>query len=231
MPHDVALIEEVMAALTERGHFDLRRVPIAVTAHGGVVELRGRVETLREKRRAGLIARGVPGVHELRSELRIAPVMPKTDGEIANLARDALEADRNVDATGIDVTVHNGVVTLRGIVGTRMQQRLAVATIWWLTGVQDVRDELAVLYPEEDSDDELEDACHVMLDKDPLVDEAGVSVLAEDGVITLAGAVGSAVERDAAENTVWGIEGVRDVRNHLLVVPGSLPTGQRELGT
>lgn len=230
MQQDVALVEQVRAALTDRAHLDLQRVPMVVTTHNGMVQLRGMVETLREKRRAEQVARGVAGVRELRSDLRVAPVMAKSDEEVANLVRDALEADRSIDATGIDVAVQDGVVTLRGIVGTRMQQRLAVATIWWLTGVQDVRDELQVLYPEEDRDEELADACHIMLEKDPLVDEVEVSVLAENGAITLAGAVGSAVERDAAEDTIWGIEGVKDVRNHLLVVPRSTPAGQREMG-
>jgi len=188
------------------------------------------VEALREKRRAEQVARSVTGVKELRSDLRVAPVMAKSDAEVADVVRDALEADRGIDATGIDVAVQGGVVTLRGLVGTRMQQRVAVATTWWLIGVEDVRDELQVVYPEEDGEEELADACHIMLDKDPLVDEAEVSVLAENGVITLAGAVSSTVERDAAEDTIWGIEGVVDVHNHLLVVPGSMPARQREMG-
>jgi osmotically-inducible protein OsmY len=227
---DRALEQQVKAALTHSGHFDWQKIHIDVSVRNGSVTLRGTLPTLRDKRRAEDIARRVSGVKELCSVLRLAPLVSRSDEEVARVVRDALYADRNLDATGIDIAVKDGVVSLRGIMGTPMQRRVVVATIWWLRGVQDVKDELTVLYPEEDGDDELEDACRIMLDKDPLVDEAEVSVLGENGVITLAGAVGSEVERDAAENTVWGIPGVKGVHNHLLVVPGEMPAGEREMG-
>lgn len=58
--------------------------------------------------------------------------------------RDALQADGQVDASGIDVHVEDGTVTLKGTVTSADQQRLAETCARSVLGINDVRNLLTV---------------------------------------------------------------------------------------
>ena len=50
--------------------------------------------------------------------------------------------DRRVDSTQVDVTVHDGVVTLTGTVPSLMEKRAAGDDAWDTPGVVDVHNDL-----------------------------------------------------------------------------------------
>lgn len=61
------------------------------------------------------------------------------------------------------------------------------------------------------------DGVRLALEKDPLVSTESVSISFKSGVVTLSGAVGSAMAREAAERDAWCVWGVDRVENQLVI--------------
>ncbi len=68
---------------------------------------------------------------------------------------------------------------------------------------------------QQDSDEELEDAVKLVLEKDPLVNADQVLVNARDGIVTLEGVVANDMESDMVETDAWSVLGVERVNNRL----------------
>lgn len=68
----------------------------------------------------------------------------RSDERIQDDVSDALYRCYEVDATDIEVSVKDGVVTLKGQVDSRLSKRAAEMTIENLPGVKDVRNELII---------------------------------------------------------------------------------------
>jgi len=66
------------------------------------------------------------------------------DDELRELAREALRANRSVDATEIDVQVERGAVRLIGRVGTEGEARVAEHVLTDVLGLGEVSNELTV---------------------------------------------------------------------------------------
>lgn len=66
------------------------------------------------------------------------------DDELRDLAREALRANRSVDATEIDVRVEGGAVRLIGRVGTEGEARVAEHVLTDVLGLGEVSNELTV---------------------------------------------------------------------------------------
>src|SRR5512132_47851 len=67
----------------------------------------------------------------------------------------------------IDIEVEHGVVTLNGSLPSLAAKRLAGVLAWWVPGVRDVVNGIAVDPPEEDAPIQIEEAVRIALDKDP----------------------------------------------------------------
>jgi osmotically-inducible protein OsmY len=119
----------------------------------------------------------------------------------------------------IDIEVEGGVVTLNGVVPTLVRKRLAGAMAWWVPGVCDVVNGIAVDPPEEDGPDQIEEAVRVVLDRNPAINAGQVRVGVRARVVRLTGLVRSEAEREAAENDAWAIFGVDDVVNEVALRP------------
>jgi osmotically-inducible protein OsmY len=115
--------------------------------------------------------------------------------------------------------VEDGIVTLSGEVSGLRLKRLAGVLAWWVPGSRDVVNGIAVVPPEEDTDDEMTDAVRIALEKDPFVEAAQVRVGTRDGVVTLTGLVRSENERHMAEFDAWCVFGVDRVENEIEAHP------------
>lgn len=69
----------------------------------------------------------------------------KSDEAIKEDVSEALFRSRRVDASSIEVFVHEGDVTLRGMIADRKQKKLAESTIENIAGVSDVFNELRIV--------------------------------------------------------------------------------------
>jgi osmotically-inducible protein OsmY len=122
-----------------------RRIEFAVS--DGVVALRGRVPSLEHKRLAGVFAWWVPGSRDVANGLVVDPPEEDGDPEIAEGVRLALEKDPIVDAARVNVVVHGAVVHLGGAVAAAEERDAAEADAWYVFGVEDVRNDIAVTSP------------------------------------------------------------------------------------
>lgn len=211
--------KQIQDRLRADPRFDLNTLNVRVVPRDQAVGLVGWVSRLPEKVWIEEAASDVVGPNRVESCLLVGPPDQRPDADIARVVRDSLDADRSIDATSIQVAVSGGVVRLTGIIDSTLHRAFAGAICWWVVGVRGVVNELDVIYPSSANDETLAEAIQAILDKDPLVDETEILVLGHGGVVTLAGTVGGADARDAAENDAWIVEGVKDVINQIEIAP------------
>ena len=207
---DREIQEDVIAELNR----DARLTPaeVGVEVLGGVVTLTGTVSRRAKIDAAAEIAMSVSGVHDVANELRAADDATRPDDSaIAHAVRHALRWNTAVPAHQIDTIVRGGVVTLRGGVEHRYQRDGAEDVVAAIAGVISVDNRIQLLnVPSSDDDlrEEVEDALgHLSASRD-------VHVRVADGVVTLAGTVGSSSVRHQAEALAAAC-GVRSVVNEL----------------
>lgn len=141
-----------------------------------------------------------------------------------NEDRDIEQAVRAELSVGLDATVRrfvsvavkHGVVSLTGFVGSYAQKWAAERAAARVVGVKDVRDYLDVLPPDEAEDRRIRRAARRALEWDARVPD-GVHAEVTDGVVRLRGVVKRFSEREAAEEAVRNLIGVRDVVNEIRV--------------
>jgi osmotically-inducible protein OsmY len=192
---------------------------IGVTAHDGVVTLRGSVTTFYQKSTAERVVGHVYGVRAMADDLEVLPThdMRRSDTSIAEAATTALSWDTTVPARAVQVTVREGWVTLTGNVEWRYQREAAEDTIRRLYGVKGVVNSI-VVKPRVTTADvraKIEDA----FKRSAEIDAKAVHVEARDGRVVLTGTVHSMSERRQAERAAWSAPGVMQVDDLIAVTP------------
>lgn len=215
---DLEIIQQATGYFTHDRRINLAQSELAVGCDHGLVTLRGTVPSVAAKRLAAHLAAAVPGVKGVDDQLLVRSAMPMGDQQIANHIRRSFTQEANLDADRIAIEVRSGQVTLRGDHHALIYRRLAEVLCWWVPGVTSVDNQLRTEPPEQDSDEELKDNLLVILGKDMLVDPSRFQLTVAGGVVTLSGAVASAVTREAAEKDCWYTPGVVDVVNELTVL-------------
>jgi hypothetical protein len=108
------------------------------------------------------------------------------------------------------VSVRNGVVILAGNVELRTDAGMVERLVRRVTGVREVLNLLV-------ADDELQTSVAAALHYDPRTRTLTPNVCVAGGLVTLIGSVADARSRDAVEDVVGGVPGVRGVVNRLAV--------------
>ncbi|MEH1100244.1 BON domain-containing protein [Micromonospora sp. CPCC 205561] len=190
---------------------------IGVRVADGVVALTGRVDGYPRKwaaRRCALRVRGVRAVAD-DVEVRLPGEAGRTDAEIAVAAARVLEWDSFVPAERLDVTVSKGWVMLRGEVEFGWQRRTAEWELRRLRGVRGVTNLVGVRpATRPDVGRTRRDLQRAMRRG---IGTQRVTVEVDGDTAVLAGVVRSWWERDEAERTAWSADGVRAVRDRLVV--------------
>jgi hyperosmotically inducible protein len=117
------------------------------TMKGGVVHLRGKVDSADAKAAAGDIAKGIEGVQSVKNDLQVvAPANRKMvdakDGDIDKAVKARLSKDAQVKS--VDVRTDAGVVTLTGEVPSIVASAKASEMARNVPGVKSVKNELTV---------------------------------------------------------------------------------------
>ncbi|MCW5756802.1 MAG: BON domain-containing protein [Phycisphaeraceae bacterium] len=193
---------------------------VGVQVKGGVVTLTGHVPSYGKKIAAVEAAHRVHGVLDVVNELDVRLPMSwrKTDQDVAQAVRHALQWDVLVPDEHISTTVSNGVVTLKGDVETWTQRADAESAIRRLGGVKGVTNLISVKPRSADPaaiKRQIEQALERQAERE--AGRIGVSVV--DGVVTLTGKVRSWSERRAVEGAASFGNGVRRVDDHTTVDP------------
>ena len=225
------LIHSLMAALERDSRVDVHQYPLRVSNGGAQLVLEGDVENIAAKKVIARTARQVAGDQPVIDRLRVSSIESREDGALRTEVMRALleepvfteytirvgrnqqlETVREGRGDGeIDIHAEGGAVCLEGNVGSLTHRRLAEVLTWWTAGCQRVNNRLHVTPAEQETDDELADAIHMVLEKDPLVHSSQLSVAVREQVVTLRGYVASDEERRLALMDAWYVPGVHDV--------------------
>jgi osmotically-inducible protein OsmY len=145
-----------------------------------------------------------------------------SNDELRRHVTDELSWDPKVDNAAIAVSADDGVVTLRGTVGSLRQKREAKKDAERVRGVRSVNDELQVWLLNDDrrEDADLRGAVLQALALDSVIPPT-VDAEVDDGNVTLKGTANWHYQRDEAEGVASNVAGVVSVDNAVeLVAPG-----------
>lgn len=113
-----------------------------LVSHGRII-LEGSVECEYQRRQAAKAVRGLAGVTAVTNHIRIAPIVKPVETE--RRIRDAILRNAFIDAEHVAVLVmHEGEVTLKGVVTSLAEREAAERTAWSAPGVHVVKNELSV---------------------------------------------------------------------------------------
>jgi hyperosmotically inducible protein len=117
------------------------------TMKGGVVHLRGKVDSAEAKTAAGEVAKGIEGVQSVKNDLQVvAPgnrkMVDAKDGDIDKAVKARLSKDAQVKS--VDVRTDASVVTLTGEVPSIVASAKASEMARMVPGVKSVKNELTV---------------------------------------------------------------------------------------
>jgi osmotically-inducible protein OsmY len=146
--------------------------------------------------------------------------MSHTNEEITHGVRRRLSDDPRLPFDDeIAVEAYDGLVTLRGTVGSFAQDRAAVADARRTPGVSDVYDELQVRLLDEDrrADAEIRGAALQRLMWDPMLDADSLDVRVKDGWVTITGVADRMYQSDRAFDHMTSLRAVTGVTNEIKV--------------
>lgn len=146
--NDSAITTKVKSSL--RKDPDVSALKVDVDVLEGVVILTGVVENQNAARRAVEVAREVPGVREVRSNLQIGKKnwgQALEDKVIGSKIKAKLINEPGIRSLNIDVDVNNGVVTLSGLVEYQYQKNRAIEIAQNTTGTIKVIDNIKARNP------------------------------------------------------------------------------------
>lgn len=124
-------------------------VEVAVSGDGGIVTLRGTVESFAQRRAAVKDARAIGGIYEVHDEIKVNLLgeYRRDDEEIRGIALQLLIWDVEVPAESIDVKVNEGWLTLTGRADYQYQSDAAYDDVASLYGVLGITNEIKVSTP------------------------------------------------------------------------------------
>ena len=201
----------------------------------GVVTLSGTVQSWAEKQLVLRVLKGVRGVRAFVADhliIRGGEIL-NSDEEITTQIRESLDWDIRVNGALVQVRTDEQVVHLSGTVGTAAEKDRLVAiayqtgatrvdardlfVAYWALGREIRREKFA---PK--TDEAIASAVRDTLHFNPRVRSSETLVQVHDGVVTLAGTVGTLRTKHDAEQDARHVVGVANVHNLLKVRPARL---------
>ena len=218
MRSDSAIKHNVEAELRCNPNVD--ETDIAVKVAGGIVTLTGYVRNFFHKYGAEDAVKRVPGVAAIANDIQVqAPESAAaSDPELARAAVVALKRQLPLDWEQIRPIVHQGMVTLEGVVDQPYQREEAEGAVRRVRGVVCVVNAIG-LTPDAQAarPGYVKQLIEESLRCRGRHDASHISVEADGTGVTLRGHVRAWAERSEAEQSAWSAPGVKSVRNELTV--------------
>lgn len=141
----------------------------------------------------------------------------KSDQQIRDDVEAELDWDPSFDSRKIGVAVKNGVVTLSGHVDTYPDRWAAQKAAQSVAGVKAIANEIAINLPLDArrSDSEVAAAALTALESNQILPADALQIAVQDGWITLSGQVKWWYQKNAAENSLRYLRGVRGISNKI----------------
>ena len=215
---DAQIQQEVLREL--KWDSRVEETEVGVIVDGGVVTLTGNVGSYAKKLAALEATHRVIGVLDVADEIQV--VVPggklRTDTEIAQAVRNALEWDAMVKDDRLRSTVSNGWVFLEGTAESLYEREDVERAVRRLAGVRGVTDNILVTGPTVNSDavqNLIEEALERRADRIA----HRIKVKVSDGVVCLEGRVRSWAEKRAVLGAVSHAPGIKSVNDDLMIDP------------
>jgi osmotically-inducible protein OsmY len=213
---------DIKADIARELAWDSRVAPteIGVQVKDGVVTLAGTVDSWAKVRAAVEAAHRAPGVLDVANDLAVNPAgsAHRSDADIAQAVRHALEWDVTVPDRQIRSTVTGGIVTLEGIVAGWSQRVDAEQAVERLTGVRRVANELKIEPEVRATISDVRGAVEKALGRHAEREASRIDLtLGSGGTVEAVGTVHSLPEKQAVLGAIRGTRGVREVSDHLSV--------------
>jgi osmotically-inducible protein OsmY len=193
---------------------------IAVKVNGGIVTLTGYARNFFHKYGAEEAVKCVVGVVAIANDIQLLPLQAGvvSDPEIARAAVAAIKQQLPLYWQQIRPIVHQGIVTLEGVVDEHCQREEAKAVVRGLRGVVCVVNAIGLTPAAQAArpgyvKQLIEESFRCSGQRDA----SDISVEADGTGVTLRGHVRAWAERSQAEQSAWSTPGVKSVRNELTV--------------
>jgi osmotically-inducible protein OsmY len=200
---------------------------IKISSKDGAVILAGTVADETHKPMAQNTAEALPGVKSVDNRIEVTGDRPaeSSDTWISMKVKSALLFHRNVSASGTEVYLKDGNVTLKGEAANQAQKDLTTEYAKDVEGVKSVKNEMTVATASpkpETLGEKIDDASITAQVKGSLLSHRSTSVLntkvtTTDGVVTLGGTAKNAAEKDLVTKLVTDINGVKSVVNNMVI--------------
>jgi osmotically-inducible protein OsmY len=137
--------EEIAAAARQALtlHLSVPHEQVQVSVADGWLTLGGELRWHYQKMAAEDAVSTIAGVRGVTNRIKIVPVRP-SEPDVKERIEESFRRHADIDAAGIEVTIHGSVVTLRGKVHSRSERNAAITGAWSAAGVTQVNDHLTV---------------------------------------------------------------------------------------
>jgi osmotically-inducible protein OsmY len=215
---DTQIHRDVLEELRWDSRVDETEVGVELDA--GVVTLTGTVTSWAKRVAAQEAARRVIGVLDVANDIKVKVPggLTRSDTEIAQAVRRALEWDVFVPDEKITSTVSDGWVTLEGALERWSQRDDAERAVRNLAGVKAVINKITVTTATPVTQD-VRKAIEQALERRAEREARRIRVDVRDGIATLTGPVHSWAERKSVLAAARFTPGVRSVEDHLRTEP------------
>jgi osmotically-inducible protein OsmY len=201
---------------------------ITTESKDGIVTLTGTVADANHKSLAQDTVAGLPGVVSVNNQLLVKGEQPAehSDTWIGWKVKSALLFHRNVSATGTDVDVKDGIVTLTGEASSLAQKELTTEYAKDVDNVKGVKNDMTIAQtpatPDASIGEKIDDASITAEVKSSLLSHHSTSALrttvsTTDGVVTLGGVAKNEAEKSLVTKLATDINGVTSVINNMTI--------------
>ena len=199
---------------------------IKTRSKDGAVTLTGTVANSSHKGLAEDTVESLPGVKSVDNQLKVKEEGPAehSDGWLSTKVKSTLLFHRNVSASGTEVYVKEGVVSLRGEASSIAQKELTTEYAKDVEGVKEVKNEMTVAKtpakPGATMGDKIDDASITAQVKSSLFAHRSTSAIktkvqTTDGVVTISGVAKNDAEKSLVTKLATDIDGVVSVINNM----------------
>jgi len=214
MATDMGLARVIETALMADERLSANVVRISVTI--GRVTLEGSVPTYRRRLAAEELVALFDGVRDIVNHLTVEPLELIPDEDVAANVRAAIESNADVNCEAITVVVSDGVVALRGSVGSRWEQANAEDVARSARGVREIHSSLSLNRVDEDVDKLSGEDIEAVLAHVRGLQDTKITTAASNGEVVLCGEVREFEQKRTAETVVRRL-GMSRVRNGIIV--------------
>ena len=206
----------------------LKDEKIKISSKDGAVTLSGSVANETHKPMAADTAEALPGVKSVDNRIKVTGDSPteKSDTWISMKVKGGLVFHRNVNAGKTEVSVKDGIVTLKGESASQAQKDLTTEYAKDVDGVKEVKNEMTVAAATKKTDatagEAIDDASITAQVKGSLLSHRSTSALrtkvtTNDGVVTVSGIAKNTAEKDLVTKFAEDINGVKSVVNNMTI--------------